>query len=112
MGRDARANIRSFQRPSLPIEVKDALGRPLRVGDRIMLTQTGVASWRIAEIAPELAAGAPANIVRVRLESHQTAHYEATGVSPMILILPVGDNPFEQAGEGEPPAASNGQGEG
>lgn len=101
MGRDSRSNIRShaFNRPMLPVLVKDALGRTLTEGDLGLLQPlSGHLSFRIAGITRELDPRAPANSVRVTLAAEIPMGVTTGGMLPVILIVP-------QGGQDEPPAS-------
>lgn len=67
MGAASRLNpfARDSQVVGPPI-VRDTLGRPLDVGDQVVITQTGLPG-RVATITPMVHPGAPPNFMQVRI---------------------------------------------
>jgi hypothetical protein len=91
MGHAARLNARSFQRPRGAVDVKDAFGRSLKVGDIVIMPTTGQATYRVSEIAPELDPRAGNNMVRVTLMAEFSRHVQTGGQLPLILVVPQED---------------------
>jgi len=67
MGHDARSNLLSNESDQQQIMPRDHRGRPLQIGDEILLNTQGPIFYRVIGLAPVLDPKAPPNLVRIEV---------------------------------------------
>jgi hypothetical protein len=92
-----------------PVRIKDLYGRPLEVGDEVLLHRLGPPQYVVQDVVPDLSPGAPPNTVRVVLLS--TASFSVPADVPVANLLRV-RSAGERGIEGPPVTSDNGDGGG